>query len=422
MRVLVIENDPQNQSALEAALKNFKDREKASDRSSALDLIQHSLADNRWFDLVVVDIDTPGMQDDSIIADIRQIEDNHHVPEEKKACLIVISASPRRQLLTDCMFRGCDEFMDKPLDSIRMLENLNRFNLTDTVQPAESSLLKRVTGKTLFDGVIKKIERGDLELPPSPKIAMRTRQLVDLNADIEDVIDLFRHDLSISTKLIRLSNSVAYGGFEKNTSTSQAVRRIGIDRSVDVVMSICCRGYFVTNHPDYKQLVENLWWHSLACAHAMTNIIDHKQLNIDEDPFALGLLHDIGKLVLIQAAGDLQRPKKWGMDIEMDALRSILSEYHGQVGMRILKKWGYSKAFAALIQHHRVSGETEPPAAMQMLYEANQLATVAGFSDGMGNIEHAAEQLEQLGYIPALQDDLKKQLSTQIEQLRYAFG
>ena len=422
MRALLIENDPEIQSALETVLKNFKDREKAVDRASALDLLERSFAANRLFDLVIVDIEAPGIEDGSIISDIRQLEKKHQIPTGKKASLIVISDSPGRQLLTDCMFRGCDEFIDKPINPDQVLEKLTQFNLTTTPQKPENSHLKRITGKELSDSVIKRIDRGDLELPPAPKIAMRTRQLVDLNADIEKVVDLLKHDLSISTKLIRMSNSVAYGGFEKNISTSQAVRRLGIDRSVEVVMSICCRSYFVTNHPDYKLLVDNLWWHSLACAHAATMVANHKKFDIDEDLFALGLLHDIGKLILIQAASNLQIPKKKGMDIEPEALQSIITEHHGQVGIRLLRKWGYSKAFAALIQHHRANVDEQPPAAMQALHEADLLAIVAGFDYGTRITSESAEQLEQLGYIARIQDDFKTRIHSQIEQLRYTFG
>ena len=422
MRALIIENDPAVCTALETALKDFKDREKASDRASVLEQFEGSVVDKDFFDLVVVDIDTPGIQDDSIIVDLRQIEEKHRVAPEKLACLIVISASHSQQLLTDCVFSGCNGIIGKPVDPDQVLEKLSQLNLTGVPQPPDNSLLKRITAKELSNSIIKRIDRGDLELPPAPKIAIRIRQLVDLNADIDEVVKLLKHDLSISTQLIRTSNSVAYGGFEKNLSTGQAVRRLGIDRSVEVVMAICCRGYFVTNHPDYKQLVEDLWWHSLACAHAATRIAGHKKIDVEEDLFALGLLHDIGKLILIQAASNLQMPKKSGMDIEPEALQSMLTDYHGQIGMRILRKWGYSKAFAALIQHHRVKVESSPSPVMQVLHEADLLAVVAGFGYGAIDSNEAAEQLKALGYMPTLQNDLVAQISAHIEQLRYSFG
>jgi hypothetical protein len=57
-----------------------------------------------------------------------------------------------------------------------------------------------------------------------------------------------------------------------------------------VVMSICCRGYFVTNHPAYNRLVEDLWWHSLACAHA-TEMVARSQGGKGEVDLRVGVPH-----------------------------------------------------------------------------------------------------------------------------------
>jgi HD-like signal output (HDOD) protein len=148
----------------------------------------------------------------------------------------------------------------------------------------------------------------------------------------------------------------------------------------------------------------------------------HKKMNINEDLFSLGLLHDIGKLILLQAVSNLQRPKKSGMGIEPEALQSIISEYHRPVGAKILTTWGYSKAFAALIQHHRASEEEPLPLAMQALHQADLLAKIAGLGYGRGSANEAADQLEQLGYPLPLRDEFKAQILSRNEQLRYTFG
>lgn len=421
MRALILENDPAVRSALETALRDFSDCEQGVDRKATCQSFEDALASGRAFDLVVIDITPTDLQDGSIISDIRQIEVKHQVAPEKQTCLMVISASPGRQRLTDLMFKGCDEIIDKPVDPHQVLEKLIRYDLTSPPRKPETSLLTRTTAKELCNKVIKRIDRGDLELPPAPKIAMRSRQLVDLNADMDDLVEILRHDPAISAKLIRMSNSVAYGGFEKNTSINQAVHRLGMDRSVELVMCICCRSYFTTNHPDYKQLVEDLWWHSLACAHAAVSVNQQKPTRVEEDLFSLGLLHDIGKLVLLQAASNLQRSHKSRIDIAPEALHTMLSTYHGQVGTRILRQWGYAKDFTDLIQHHRADAEDRVPPAMQVLHQADLLATIAGLGYGLSKANEAAAELEQLGYPPQLQGDIKQQISAHIDQLRFKF-
>jgi two-component system, chemotaxis family, chemotaxis protein CheY len=149
LRTLVVEDDPAVYATLKTALRDFTDRENALDRASTLKLFEDSLAANRPFDLVVIDIATPEMQDGSIIRDIRQIEENFHVPPEKKARLIVISATTGRQLLTDWVFKGCDEFIDKPVDPDQFHEKLIQLAVVATLLPiirATNSLLKTYGG------------------------------------------------------------------------------------------------------------------------------------------------------------------------------------------------------------------------------------------------------------------------------------
>jgi HD-like signal output (HDOD) protein len=251
---------------------------------------------------------------------------------------------------------------------------------------------------------------------------MRVRQLVTCNASIDEVIDLLKQDLSISTKLISISNSAFYRGVEKSTSIGQAVRRLGIDRSMEVVMSICCCSYFTTNHPAYKKLVEELWWHSLACAHATEMVEIGGKKEKDEDLFSLGLLHDIGKLVLIQVAGDLDPARHSKMEIPLDDLEAMMNAHHRRFGARVLKKWGYSEAFTFLVRRCGTQDPSHAGRAARVLHCANLLAKAAGFGIGVEDAAEIAQALEQQGLTDQRQAELKAEIADRMDQLRYLFG
>jgi HD-like signal output (HDOD) protein len=251
---------------------------------------------------------------------------------------------------------------------------------------------------------------------------MKVRQLVTCNASIDEVIDLLKQDLSIATKLISISNSAFYRGVEKSTSLGQAVRRLGIDRSLEVVMSICCSSYFVTNHPAYKKLVEKLWWHSLACAHATEMVDIDRKKEKNEDLFSLGLLHDIGKLVLIQVAGDLDPARHSKMEIPLDDLEATMKAHNRRFGVRVLKKWGYSEAFTHLVRHCGTQHLSQTVRTAQVLHCANLLAKAAGFGIGVEDAAELAQALEQQGLADQRQAELKAEIVDRMDQLRYLFG
>ena len=422
MRSLIVENDPAVLAAIEARLKPFGEFHAVKDRDSALELFRKAIGNGEPFDLVAIDIDMAEMKRDPIISALRAMEDALSVQPDRRACLIVMSGHKQRQLVTDCMIQGCNEFLPKTFSDDQLIEILVNNDLVGARKSHEPDTAQPFNGKKLIDFITRKIKKGNLKLPPAPRVAMRIRQLVGSGAEIDEIVELLRQDLSISTKLISSSNSVAYGGVTKNTDIGQAVSRLGLDRTVEVVMSICCRGYFVNSHAAYKQRVEDLWWHSLACAHATEMIIKEKAVNVREDLFSLALLHDIGKLVLIQAAAELHKPGKYQFDINFDALESIMLEHHERFGSLLLQKWGYDKAFATLIHHHKAKDEKNASTAINVLHQADLLVSAAGFADGNEDPEQVSGELEAMGYPAEQLSALTARIAARVEELRYLFG
>jgi HD-like signal output (HDOD) protein/CheY-like chemotaxis protein len=422
VRNLIVDSDKACRGALRSMLQGLSDCDEALDREAALGLFQEAHATGQPFDLITLDIAMPDMREESIIKEFRGIEDRLQVPYEQRACILVISELSERQLKIDCIVDGCDDFIEKPVGTELIMNKLAQFGLVAGPPTSESEKTTVVTTAGILDAITRRVKRGNLQLPPAPKIAMRIRQLYTCNADISEVVDLFKHDPTISTKLMSVSNSVIYGGVTKNTDVGQAVRRLGVDRTVEVVMSICCRGYFVTNHPAYNKLVEDLWWHSLACAHA-TEMVAHSQgWKGEEDLFSLGLLHDIGKLILIQVAADLQHPNKSEMAVNFEELQSMMATNHRRYGAIVLKIWGYSKDFASLIDHRQFKEEQPNASSGQVLYQSDLLAKAAGFELGAGNPAEASDALEQLGYDARLQEELTARITKRMLQLRHKFG
>ncbi len=70
------------------------------------------------------------------------------------------------------------------------------------------------------------------------------------------------------------------------------------------------RALYTTKNEKFLELLDKLWEHSLSCAYASQATSEALKLELPDDAFTLGLLYDIGKLVLLQAVGELQMGKK----------------------------------------------------------------------------------------------------------------
>jgi HD-like signal output (HDOD) protein len=168
-----------------------------------------------------------------------------------------------------------------------------------------------------------------------------------------------KQDASVTSKLISISNSAFYRGVAENKTLEQAVGRLGLKTTKQYVDAIANRSLYYTKNKNLKDIIENLWEHSQACAYASQNLCQVQKFNPVQDPFTLGLLHDIGRLVLLQAVGELQSKKKIGEDLDKEELSNTISSNHGKFGAALLKRWKFSDEYIHISNYHDDLGEAE---------------------------------------------------------------
>ena len=96
-----------------------------------------------------------------------------------------------------------------------------------------------------------------------------------------------------------------------NTSLDQVIARLGYTAILQVVAELSIRNFFTMRIPKYRSLVENLWKHSISSAYAAEFMSKILKLDLETDPFLMGLLHDIGKVALLQILAEMERNGKF---------------------------------------------------------------------------------------------------------------
>jgi len=204
----------------------------------------------------------------------------------------------------------------------------------------------------ILDEIIFVFKRGKIELPTLPKLGVKFQEMMNKGANIREIGKLLKQDMAISSKLISVSNSVYYRGVVENKNLSQAISRLGLTDTKRYVDAICNRSLYATKNKNFLRLLERLWEHSLACAYASQVLDESLALGLEIDAFTIGLLHDIGKLLLLQVIGDLQKNKKIGDKVETSELIHTINTHHGKFGAALLKKWKFSENFIRVAAYH----------------------------------------------------------------------
>lgn len=274
------------------------------------------------------------------------------------------------------------------------------------------------TQNGIIDDVVASLRRGEINLPSLPKIGMEFKKLMDKGADFQEVADLLKQDMAISSKLISVSNSAHYRGVTPNQTTEQAIGRLGLNLTKQYVDAIFNRALYATSNKKYVDVIERLWKHALSCAFASQCVSETLNITLKDDVFSIGLFHDIGKLLLIQIISEMETKGKFSDEVDMEDVVHTLSNHHGKFGSSLLKRWGFSEQCVHAAQYcDDIKAAETISKEMIIVHFANLLVGTMGydFKDPENIDLETAESAHLLGLDSSLISDMKNKVKEYME-------
>jgi HD-like signal output (HDOD) protein len=136
------------------------------------------------------------------------------------------------------------------------------------------------------------------KLPPSPQIFGKVCLLLDdLNSNAGKVVDLISIDAGLSSRVLRLSNSVFFRGSLSVESLDEAIGRVGFHEVHKIVGIAMTEQAFKGGLPSYHLTEKEVFENSVCTALAM-ELIARSAGEDEHEAYTVGLLRQIGKLVL----------------------------------------------------------------------------------------------------------------------------
>jgi HD-like signal output (HDOD) protein len=217
-----------------------------------------------------------------------------------------------------------------------------------------------------------------------PKVLELCNNPSAIPADINRVISL---DPVLTGRVLKLVNSAFSGMEQQAVNLVRAITMLGINTVKNLALSSALTG----NVDAGKGLdAEAYWEHSLRVGLA-AKLIAQKQgvdLRLQEEYYAAGLLHDIGKLCLGAALpGDypaMTQQAGAGNIPLFQAETENLGLNHAEAGELVARAWRIGRALADVVSHHHNYGEYtgEHTELLYSIVAANYFASVMapGFS------------------------------------------
>ncbi|MEE8492501.1 MAG: HDOD domain-containing protein [Nitrospirales bacterium] len=219
----------------------------------------------------------------------------------------------------------------------------------------------------------ERIEQGTLDLPLLPQVASQVMALTgDPNTDAARFSSLIHQDQALAGHILRIANCPAYMPRSPIVSLQQSIAWLGLNILAEIAVTISLQnGVFRVQ--GYKAEIKQLWRHAFATALYGKEIARLGRHNV-ESAFLCGLLHSIGKPVILHAVSELQ--KQVETTLPWDAMHMLMQEYHTQVGTVMADRWNLPSQVRAAITYYDnyMQAPSHPQAAMTTCL-ANRFAT-----------------------------------------------
>ena len=178
----------------------------------------------------------------------------------------------------------------------------------------------------------------------------------DPESSAQDVMDTILPDQSLCLTILKIANSALLGRPQKVDSIKMAVTVLGFNEVQNIALAKAVISSFSNIDQQHKLFVDKFWEHSFVCAMAARIIAEDLHIP-PEVAFIGGLIHDIGKLIMLETFGKSYEVEYWmtkcsNEELLKDEFEAFLFT-HNQVGGQLLKKWLFpGNLIAAVANHH----------------------------------------------------------------------
>jgi len=240
---------------------------------------------------------------------------------------------------------------------------------------------KQLKEEAIVSDVKEKILKDVESLPTFPENIIELQQLCNnKESKIDEISERISRDPALTADVIKLSNSAGFVPGKKISTIKEAVKIIGL-KNLYLILTASTAKKILGNK--YKKF-ELIWEHCIRVAYYSRQIAKLRHLgNIADSAFITGLLHDIGKIVLlstdekiIHTISEITKNKQLRSSSILEEISIGIS--HAEIGGLIAQKWNFPDDLKVPIANHHspLNSEPEYRDLTYIVYFANMLCGI----------------------------------------------
>jgi len=339
---------------------------------------------NYSVDVVVFDLGASGISGAQFLNEI-----GHDYPHIMR---IVVSEPSEKENVTKFV-TGAHQFVSKPCSAAKLRQDV-----------ARALALDKWLGNQQMRQMVAQIRT----FPTIPSLYFEViRELRAPDPSAQRVGEIIAKDMAMCTKMLQNLNSSFYSLPRQISDPTEAVNVLGFEMVKSLVLCIQVFSQFDKVKPYYFS-IDKLWRHSTMVAQAARKIARFEKMDdvIGEEAYTAGLLHDIGRLVLVTNFAERYKKVQETARREQlplwDVEKKEFGASHAEIGAYLLGVWGMplSLSEAAAFHHFPMRHEGRGPGSLLLVHAADALVNER-FDDNDGFVRSFVhdDYLNRLGLV-----------------------
>lgn len=316
-------------------------------------------------DIIVSDMRMPGMDGAELL--------NYVMIHYPPVIRIILSGYSDQDMILRSV-KTAHQFLTKPCDSQTLIQTISKVYSLRNLIKNESLVME-----------ISKI----ISLPSLPSLYYEIEEKIQNNTvSLTEIGDIIAQDVVMTAKVLQLVNSAFFCLSQTITSPQQATAFLGLNTLKTLVIYVHVFN-IIENIPGLGFSFEDFWNHSVIVSKISREIAksEFDNTHLIEVASTAGLLHDIGKLILIQIPEYYNQVEslvsKTGCS-HTQAEYDIFGTSHAEVGAYMLGKWGIPDSIIEVIAYHHQTSSIECTvhSVLTVVHVANGLVLKEKDDDG----------------------------------------
>ena len=209
----------------------------------------------------------------------------------------------------------------------------------EVVTTVKNRILKEITG-----------------IPTFPENIITLLQMCsDPDADIDEIAQTIKLDVSVTSEVIKLANSAGFITGQRVEDINRAVMKIGLKNLKFILLASNARKIMESRYNKF----EEIWEHCNRVAFYARQIALKFKLQggVADNAYIAGLLHDLGKVILLAVDMDSVRKIAEIVNDRNIITTTVMEELsigisHAEIGLLVSEKWNFPEFLAQIIRHH----------------------------------------------------------------------